>query len=141
MDYFSASSVVLFNLYAVLVRLIDELLLVARRQVGGCRSASPAAPEAMDALSATGDRSSSPAATTSSLLPPPQQQRGKSFLFLAIAGAFAAFYWRHVSRMMDYFDYGYNMKVNIAIGSCGGSSLLSLSCVDLLPSSLPLSCS
>lgn len=106
MDYFSASSVVLFNLYAILIRLLDDFILSNGKGSGSSRETS---------ITQLHSPSASPSSPWSGLLNP----HSRIFLFLAIGVGFAAFFWQHVSYMaFKYFDYGYNMKVNIAMGMC-----------------------
>ena len=142
LDYFSASGLVLFNLYCILIRLIDDVIRSNSSRDGGAggrgngcsngnssksngnavrvvKSSQPSLLPASVALPepVTASRTSSKARLLSSWFLPSSNFRNKSFLYMAIGLAFAAFYWRHVSNMMFYFDYGYNMRVNIAMGT------------------------
>lgn len=95
MDYFSAYSLVLFSLYAIVIRVVDELLQLH--------------PHASHSFLNTSAISS-------------------NVLHVAIAVPFIAFFAYHVHFLTTvYFDYGYNMRVNVLTG-CIGSALWLLWC-------------
>lgn len=77
MDYFSAYSLVLFSLYAIVVRIVDDLTSRTTQTSGG-------------------------------------------WMHAAIGVPFAAFFYYHVHFLHTiYFDYGYNMRVNLVTGITG----------------------
>lgn len=110
MDYFSASALVLFNLYAIVMRLIQDLILRLHKDpsqsISGGETRVPPSPS----LTSLPCNHFIPAFFSS-----PRDQR--KILYAAIGAAFLSFYCYHVNYMTyTKFDYGYNMKVNIAAG-------------------------
>lgn len=108
LDYFSASALVLFNLYAIVMRLLQDLILRLHK----------------DPSQSISEKSHVPPSPSLTSLPCNHFlfsyllcSRNRKMLYATIGAAFFSFYCYHVNYMTyTKFDYGYNMKVNIAAG-------------------------
>ena len=97
LDYFSAYSVVLFSLYSIVIRILDELLNLNL-------SHNPKTSQQSNGVVVPHQH--------------PDLAMYKTMVHIVVGAPFVAMFTYHVHYLSSvYFDYGYNMRVNLITGA------------------------